>query len=823
MACRNLAALGLIALFTLVDAPSLQAAEPLADRVRKSLDDGIGYLKKKQENRGGEFNWENAEALNQLWKGGTSCLATLALLSSGVKPNDRVIQNALPYIRSLQMTQTYGIALQSMVLAEVGEAKDLNIIQRNVTFLLESRVYKGNELQGWSYGKGGGLNADNSNTQYALLGLLAGRQAGIKIEEADWQQIQKFYISTQVKPDNKTGGWPYRPDMGGAPSHTMTVAGLCGLYISGLELNVGKQKLDEKTGVAANCGAYDENEAVARGMRWLEKKFKFNMGDEAHRMTFYNVYGIERVGRLSGQRFIGEHDWYREGCMKLTGMSDDDRELAQHKDGSWSLGNGFDAMPVIATSFALLFLSKGRTPILLSKLAFNGKDNSTNDWNRKHHDTRHLVEYASQALFKKQPLAWQIFDPRQSLDVKADKIEGKIQEELSNLLQAPILYMNGHAAPDLTEHQIELLRRYIDEGGFLFAEACCGSEEFTAGFKVLMNKVFKNESRLTPLRAEHPVWTAHMPLDPREFIDNWPEAQRMQCIERGCKTVVIFSPQPLAGFWEESRFMPKHNRLPENRGEQAFRFAGNVIAYATGLEMPKPRLTKVELTDRSEIKGVTRHTLKLAQLRHDGDWQPAPQALRVLAGHLSEVYKLEVAPTEKEVKPGRSEDLLQYKFMYMHGRRAFTTEEGEIANIRNNLRTGGTLFADACCGSKEFDKAFREMAQKLYPKQKLQRIPLDDELYSATLNGRAITTVKCRREKPDGSAAAEFEDMPPELEGIREELPGVDEKKQRWLLIYSRYDIGCALEKNKSSACKGHDHESAKTLSAAAVLYSLKR
>ena len=45
----------------------------------------------------------------------------------------------------------------------------------------------------------------------------------------------------------------------------------------------------------------------------------------------------------------------------------------------------------------------------------------------------------------------------------------------------------------------------------------------------------------------------------------------------------------------------------------------------------------------------------------------------------------------------------------------------------------------------------------------------------------------------------------------------------RWAVIYSRYDIGCALEKNKSSACKGYDPESAMRLATAALLYALKR
>lgn len=797
----------------LMSVPSTRAAEPLADKVRMSIDRGIGYLKKTQEPRGGQHNWENT-GLSIAWPGGSSCLATLAMLTCGVKPDDTAIKQVLPYIRSMKPSQTYVIALQTMVLAEIGEARDKDIIQRNVDTLMAGRYYAGNKLRGWSYGKDKAVTADNSNSQYALLGLFAGRQAGIKIAQKDWEEIQQFYIDTQIELGN-TGGWAYRPDMKGTPSHTMTLAGLAGLYITGLEQNIGKQQLDEVTGIPKRpelCGKYDENKAVSLGINWLAKHFSFNSKFESKAdFSFYNIYGIERVGRLSGQRFIGEHDWYREGCEILCGIRKSG--LNQQDDGSWRNGTGVDSMPVLATSFALLFLSKGRTPILISKLAFDGFDGmkkTANDWNRKHHDARHLAEYASAALFKKQPLAWQIFDPRLS-DITTD---AQLKEELSNLLQAPILYMNGHVAPDLSPRQIELLRRYVDEGGFIFAEACCGSEEFIVGFRALMDKVFKKESPLVPMRADHPVWTSHIPLDPTEFMKGRKPEHHVQCIERGCKTVVVFTPQPLAGFWEESRFMPEGNLPPQTRGETAYRFAGNVIAYATGLEMPKPRLSKVVIADRADEKGVTRHMLKLAQIRHDGDWHPAPQAMRNLATHLREQFKFDVALTKEEIRPGDT-NLMQYKFMYMHGRREFTMDEEELKNIRANLRTGGLLFADACCGAKEFDRGFREFAKKLYPDRKLEPIKTDDYLFSEELNGRAITSVKGRREQVEGKATLEYEDMQPEFEGIK--------VGNRWVVIYSKYDIGCALEKAKSSACRGYDHESAKLLAAAAVLYEIKR
>jgi hypothetical protein len=45
----------------------------------------------------------------------------------------------------------------------------------------------------------------------------------------------------------------------------------------------------------------------------------------------------------------------------------------------------------------------------------------------------------------------------------------------------------------------------------------------------------------------------------------------------------------------------------------------------------------------------------------------------------------------------------------------------------------------------------------------------------------------------------------------------------RWAIIYSKYDLGCALERTKSSDCLGHDFDSAALLGKAALLYALRR
>jgi hypothetical protein len=285
----------------------------------------------------------------------------------------------------------------------------------------------------------------------------------------------------------------------------------------------------------------------------------------------------------------------------------------------------------------------------------------------------------------------------------------------------------------------------------------------------------------------------------------------LEGIERGCKTVIIYSPDDLSCRWEANQF---HS----GRGQLAFRLGGNILAYATGLEAPKPRLsTPLIIHDDTDEKKIPRGYLKVAQLRHEGDWQPAPRAMRNLMSFLQDKPKLLVALKTEAIHPSQ-EAVLDYKFLYLHGRNAFNfdADERALENLRANLQTGGLLFADACCGRKAFDGAFRGFVARLFPDRKLEPIPVTDELFGKELNGQAITTVRCRRERADeDSPDTGFRDVPPFLEGIK--------FNNRWVVIYSKYDIGCALERHQSTDCLGHDYPSALRIGAAAVLYALKR
>jgi hypothetical protein len=778
-------------LLTSSPAPSAEPrADPLVDQVRDAIKNGVEYLqsKKKDVLDRGICHWEDNVGARVFHQGGWTSLALLALLNSGVTPDKPEIQGGLAYLRTIPPSRTYIVALQTMVYSQAGQAVDRERIQRNVDWLIAAKA-----PNGWSYGGEQSTVPDNSNTQYALLGLHEGIQAGARVDAKVLEELRDFYIRTQTQ-----GGWSYRGRDGA--TMTMTTAGVCGLMIAGVDLAIGKQVLRED-GSAVNCGVYDENKPVADGLNWIGARFPSRISPQnlgAKSAPFYCLYGIERTGRLTGQRYFGGHDWYRLGCEYLVSI--------QKRDGSWE-GPGLEQLdhhPIVATSFSLLFLSKGRTPILITKLAHGPGDG----WNNKRSDCRHLVEFASRELFKKQPMAWQVFDVRRK---DAEDIESQ-RQLAAELLPSPIVYLNGHLLR-ISGKEKSILTEYVNNGGFLLAEACCGDLTFDRQFREMIQEMFP-DNELRPVPADHPVWYAS-----GKFVVK-PDAFPLWGIQQGCKWVVMYSPKPLAGYWEA-------NQHSQGRGKIAFQLGANIISYATGLEAPRPRLTEVAIM-REDVAApmAKRGFLEVGQLAHDGDWKPAPRAMRFLMEEcrktgldvLLSTAQVPLSPgIPLENRPGapvrKIEDV---RFFYLHGRRDFTPGAEQVKQLRFNLESGGTLLADACCGSRAFDEAFRKFMEQMWSekKLKLEPIPLNDELYSRELNGVAIQSVRCRREGADGKRVTpEFQSVPPALEGIK--ING------RWVVIYSRYDIGCALEKHGSSDCLGHDFASAALLGKAAVLYAL--
>src|SRR5262249_4426151 len=152
---------------------------------------------------------------------------------------------------------------------------------------------------------------------------------------------------------------------------------------------------------------------------------------------------------------------------------------------------------------------------------------------------------------------------------------------------------------------------------------------------------------------------------------------------------------------------------------------------------------------------------------------------------------INVNPKKAEISVDSS-DIVKFRFLYMHGNKAFAFENDQLQDLKSNLTEGGgLLFADACCGSTTFDKSFRKFIRQLFKKD-LEPIPVEKEdLFSEDLNGEKIDehNIRCRTKRAEGDGkATAARPMAPALEGIKYE--------GRWVVIYSKYDIGCALEKH---------------------------
>src|SRR5207237_1231569 len=131
-------------------------------------------------------------------------------------------------------------------------------------------------------------------------------------------------------------------------------------------------------------------------------------------------------------------------------------------------------------------------------------------------------------------------------------------------------------------------------------------------------------------------------------------------------------------------------------GEIAFQIGGNIIAYATGMEPPQPRLTPMPLggAGRHDPLESTRGYFQIGQLisraGEEAAWKPAPEAMSRLSQHLRQVVGLDTVIKTVDV-PIDHKDLPNFKFLYMHGRNDFRFAANQLEKLRFNLKHGGGL------------------------------------------------------------------------------------------------------------------------------------
>lgn len=267
-----------------------------------------------------------------------------------------------------------------------------------------------------------GNRMDASNSQYVMLALNTARRLGFNIPAQVWLNVANYFLTEQEKdgPDveyfqvpaadlsilklkkqmgalrkellkiakkekkpvdqedmMKTGVDPYEEF--GKEDIKMKARGWsyvphdkCGIYIEfgifcGSMTTSGVAALVIAKAALEEMGQYKQiqkqvDQSIRDGCAWLAHNFTVQNNPKRQGYHYYYLYGLERAGALSLAREFGKHDWYDEGAEYL---------LAQQTgDGSWPESGHMSVF--VDTCFAILFLCKATTPIVVMPFAETG-------------------------------------------------------------------------------------------------------------------------------------------------------------------------------------------------------------------------------------------------------------------------------------------------------------------------------------------------------------------------------------------------------------------------------------------------------------------
>jgi hypothetical protein len=283
----------------------------------------VNFLKAEQQEDG---HWPDPVG----YPGGITALCTLALVRSGVKPDEFCVQLAVAHLRPIRSARTYSTALQTMVFCAVDPTIDQKRIQRNVDWLCAQQKTVGPMTGAWAYPEAEG---DNSNTGFAIMALYEAERVGVKTPV--WRRALDYWVNTQ----NPNGSWGYKPLTAGTGS--MTAQGLfC--------VSVATKLLDEQQPDQPGP------KAIERATRWMARNFSATTNPalrSPQTWLFYYLHAVAQAGRAMGTQKLGDHDWFAEGVQMLL--------ATQQPDGSWKGTGHAEDDPHVATGMALLFLSHG--------------------------------------------------------------------------------------------------------------------------------------------------------------------------------------------------------------------------------------------------------------------------------------------------------------------------------------------------------------------------------------------------------------------------------------------------------------------------------
>jgi hypothetical protein len=526
---------------------------------------------------------------------------------------------------------------------------------------------------------GGPFIWDNSNSQYGLLGVWSGAEVGIEVPDAFWAAAERHWMACQLM----SGQWPYRKDTPGGRL-SMTCAGIASLLVT-------HDYLEAPSVAKVGRQPSPATASIAKGFAWLEN------GDNAidvtgPRMVYlgYTLHALSRVGLASGYKYFGSHDWYRELARKIV--------ASQWENGAWGRSDQPTADTLIDTAYTVLFLARGRHPIVMNKLRLDeGGRNDRGEWNNRPRDLANLCRFASREL--ERPLNWQIVS---------------IDRDPADWSDAPILYLASHSALKLSDQEIAKIRAFVDGGGMLFTQADNNAESFNVYVNQLSKKLF-SEQELKDLPIDDELYTL-------QYIIAKPNRPRLRAVSNGSRLLWVHSPTDLAINWQQRA---------EKSKREAFEMGVNLFVYAGG---------KTDLRNRIEARAIPKpnleasSTIALARLKYAGNWDPEPAAFDRFARYAQ--WETSIAFEAQPVEIAKLADG-KYSIAHLTGTAALAPSDAEMKAVRDYVSAGGTLIVDSVGGA---DTPFSDAVQstilpKTFPEARFEALTPDHPMLHASFKG----------------------------------------------------------------------------------------
>ncbi|MFH0963576.1 MAG: DUF4159 domain-containing protein [Planctomycetota bacterium] len=457
-------------------------------------------------------------------------------------------------------------------------------------------------------------------------------------------------------------------------------------------------------------------------------------------------------------------------------------------------GESFPPLPLPATPLRRSERKRPPAPpALISKVAYGkmAKDEATGkmyrDWTTDPGDVQTLLGWVNN-----------------NLKINYRAIDSDFSQESFNPAEIPILYLTGHEGFEFTDEIRAKVARFVMDGGYVLGDACCGSAPFAESFRAEVQKIFPNRPFFR-LEADDPIYSAYYKIgqvtyqvEGKGTRKGAPELYGMNV---GCRTAVVLTQYDLSCGWSGHTHGHGARVLPED----AVKLGANLITYMLanyGLGRATASEKVYYQTDAAE-----RDEFVIAQLMHEGDWDPHPSGVVNLLRYLDKNSTMDLLFKRATIRATEA-DAFRYPVLYMTGHRPFTWTPEERQALRRYFLEGGLLFANACCGRQSFDAAFRrELGGVLEGTGAgLEAVAPGHPLYNSLFTIEKVRYTRALLVTQPGLNA-------PVLEGVT--LEG------RLVVIYSKYGLGESWEEVERPYALAYEGDSALKIGMNCVVYAL--